>query len=164
MAYDVNFINQKAIATITLDSVDLGGTFGPFSHTISSVRSEIRIQQSTFPVKKVKTEATAQSEFTLAQISGTIMPVVFDMASGNYSSPTLSINANERGEVAFVATGADASMGTATHPVITAPQSVVEGDTTLVLDSENPSQIGPVTVSHLADSNGHVELIVQTAD
>ena len=64
----------------------------------------------------------------------------------------------------IVATGADASMGTATHPVITAPQSVVEGDTTLVLDSENPSQIGPVTVSHLADSNGHVELIVQTAD
>jgi len=164
MAYDVDFIDQKEVGQITLDSVDLGGTFGAFTHTIGSVRSQIRIQQSLFAVKTSKTEATASSEFTLAQTSGNIMPVVFDQASGNYSSPTLSINSSDRGEVAFVATGADGSMGTATHMVITAPSSVVEGDTTLTLDRDNPSSIGPVTVSHLADSSGHVELIVQTAD
>jgi hypothetical protein len=163
MAFDVNFINAVEVATITLNGVDLGATLSAYTFTVGSERQEINIQQSAFPVKKFKTQATASSEFSIAQDQLDILQVIFDQAAGNLVSPTLTIDSDDLGEVAFVATGADQSMGTLQHPVINMPQSVVEGDTSWVFD-RNAAMEMQVQVSHLADSAGTVGTIVATND
>lgn len=164
MTIDANFIGSGEVATITLDSVDLGATFSAYTLTISSERSETKVQQQAAAVASSKTGVAAISNFDLAQMENRILAVVLDQASGNLASPTLTVNSTARGNVTFVATTANNTVGTGKHMVITAAQSVVQGDVTLTFDRFNDNVIGPIDVNHLGASNGDVLTIAETTD
>lgn len=159
MAYTTSNIKLGALDSLTLDSVDVGGTWQPYTFSVENTTQSFRIEQSKFPIKTITTERTAQSETVLAEVTLANLAICYDMPTSNVVSDVLTLDSDERGSFSCVAVStAGAAPGSNRKRTISMPQSRVSGQTSFNFSRENPVELS-ITLEHLADSNGSIGTI-----
>lgn len=163
MAYTTSNIKLGALASLTLDSVDVGATWQPYNFSLENTIQSFRIEQSDFPVLTVTTERAATSETALAEVTLANLAICYDLPSGNVVSDVLTINGSKRGTFACVAVSVGgAAPGSNQKRTISMPQTRVSGATTFGFSRENPVELS-LTLEHLADSNGAIGTMTDSA-
>ena len=106
MTVTANNIVKAALDTLTIDSVDVGGTYAPLTVTIEVTRQDIVVEQFLTPIRSVITARNATAATTLAEITLANMAVVFQLPASLIVSSSLTIDASsDRGNLTWVAVG-----------------------------------------------------------
>jgi len=166
MAINRNAINAKALDTLTIDSIDVGGTSTEYTLTISTTRIDILIEQQFAPVKRIKTNMSANSTVSLAEFSLANLAIAYDQPAANIVSCVLTIDSTEeRGEVTFVAVGKAGSgvaADDANDRTFSFPQTTQDGDAAYNLGKETASSIS-TSWNHVTDTSGVIGTITDAA-
>jgi hypothetical protein len=106
MAVTSTNIVKAALASLTIDSVDVGGTYAPLTVSVEVTRQDIIVEQLLTAIRSVITARNVTAATTLAEITLANMAIVWQLPSSLIVSSSLTINASsDRGDVTWVAVG-----------------------------------------------------------
>lgn len=166
MAINRDAINAKALASLTIDSNDVGGTGDAYVLNVETTRLDIFIQQQFSRIKSIKTGMNVNSTVSMREFHPVNLAMAFDQPDAQLVSSVLTLNAGvERGEVTFVAVtkgGGAVGANDANDRTINAPQTVPTGTSSLNYDKEAPTDISS-TWDHLPDNSDDVLTITDAA-
>lgn len=166
MALDRDAINAKALASLTADGNDVGGTGSAYVFTVETTRLDIDVQQQFSPIKRIKNGMTAQSAVAIREMHLINLAMAFDQPDAQVVSSVLTLNADaERGEVPFIAVtkgGGAPGASDANDRTISMPQSVVSGGSALNYDRDAPIDIS-TTWDHNPDNSSDFGTITDAA-
>jgi hypothetical protein len=105
MAVTSNNILKAALNTLTIDSVDVGGTYSPLLVNVEVTRQEIIIEQYKTAIRDIITARNVTATVTLAEITLANLAIVWNLPAANIVSSSLTLDSSDRGAVTWVAVG-----------------------------------------------------------
>jgi hypothetical protein len=163
MAVTSTNILKAALDTLTVDSVDMGGTFEPMEVNTEVTIEDISVEQFKSPIRSVIDARTVGASVVLAEMTLANLAIVMNLPAANIVSSSLTIDSSDRGVVTWIAVGKSGSApGTNIKRTFNFPRSRATGTPTYNIAKLEPSQI-PVEWSFLAETtNGIIGTVLDS--